>query len=160
MILQISYSLLKCKSNGAAPLGGEVEKAVYDRLKIPNLQIRQGYGMSELTLAVLLQRKFRKPGSVGDLIGGSYAKVIDENGKTLGPNQRGELCFKGNQLMMGYINDEKATSSTIDKFGWLHTGDVGYFDEDKQFYIVDRIKELIKWKGFQVRIIYNFAFNL
>ena len=135
---------------GAAPLSKDLEKAVYDRLKNPKLTIRQGYGMSELSLSVLLQKSIFKPGSVGEVIEGSVAKVIDENGKSLGPNQRGELCFKGNQLMLGYIGDEKATKDTIDKEGWLHTGDVGFYDEDKQFFIVDRIKELIKWKGYQV----------
>ncbi|KAL7029929.1 hypothetical protein ACKWTF_006431 [Chironomus riparius] len=135
---------------GAAPLSKETENAVYDRLKNKDLRILQGYGMSELSLAVLLQKSIRKPGSVGDLNGGSYAKVINENGEALGPNERGELCFKGNQLMIGYINDKDATSSCIDNEGWLHTGDVGYYDDDKQFFIVDRIKELIKWKGFQV----------
>lgn len=135
---------------GAAPLSKESEMAVYNRLKIPELKILQGYGMSELSLAVLLQKNVCKPGSVGDLNGGSYAKIIDENGTALGPNQRGELCFKGNQLMIGYIDDKDATSSCIDVEGWLHTGDIGYYDDDKQFFIVDRIKELIKWKGFQV----------
>lgn len=135
---------------GAAPLSKETENAVYDRLNIKDLRIMQGYGMSELSLAVLLQKSIRKPGSVGDLVGGSYAKIINENGEAVGPNERGELCFKGNQLMIGYINDKDATSSCIDNEGWLHTGDVGYYDDDKQFFIVDRIKELIKWKGFQV----------
>lgn len=142
-----SVSLIIC---GAAPLSKELETAVYDRLNNSNLQIRQGYGMSELSLSVLLQKKICKPGSVGDLNGGSYAKIIDEQGNAVGPNVRGELCFKGNQLMIGYINDEMANKSTIDNEGWLHTGDIGYYDDDKQFYIVDRIKELIKWKGFQV----------
>lgn len=135
---------------GAAPLSADVQKAVEKRLGIPALTIRQGYGMSELSLATLLQKRLLTAGSVGDLNEGSMAKVIDENGKTLGPNQRGELCFKGNQRMIGYIGNDKATADTIDSDGWLHTGDVGYYDEDKQFYIVDRIKELIKWKGFQV----------
>lgn len=151
MVADYDLSHVKLMICGAAPLSKEVEKAVYDRLKIPNLQIRQGYGMSELSLAVLLQKSFCKPGSVGDLNAGSYAKVIDERGKTIGPNQKGELCFKGNQLMIGYINDQSATSATIDNEGWLHTGDIGYYDDDKQFFIVDRIKELIKWKGYQVR---------
>lgn len=114
-----SVSLIIC---GAAPLSKEVETAVYDRLKIPNLTIRQGYGMSELSLSVLLQKKMCKPGSVGDLNGGSYAKIIDEKGNAVGPNIQGELCFKGNQLMIGYINDKNATKATIDEEGWLHTG--------------------------------------
>lgn len=63
--------------------------------------------MSEMSLSVLLQKSIFKPGSVGDVNEGSIVKVIDENGKTLGPNRRGELCFKGNQLMIGYIGDDK-----------------------------------------------------
>lgn len=82
------------------------------------------------------------------------AKVIPvgeyETDKALGPNCKGELCFKGDLIMKGYYNDEKSTRAMIDKDGWLHTGDVGYYDEDGYFYIVDRIKELIKYKGYQV----------
>lgn len=150
MVDGFDLSCMKLIICGAAPLSKELEQAVYDRLKNPPLKIRQGYGMSELSLAVLLQKTIFKPGSVGDLNEGSEAKVIDGDGKSLGPNKRGELCFRGNQLMIGYIGDFKATKDTIDSDGWLHTGDVGYYDDDKQFYIVDRIKELIKWKGFQV----------
>ena len=120
-----------------------------------NLAITQGYGMSETTLGVMTQvydikqkEINNKPGSVGAILKGVYAKVIDENGAALGPNQRGELCFKGPMVMKGYIGNEQATEEAI-KDGWLHTGDVGYYDEDKQFFIVDRIKELIKYKAFQ-----------
>lgn len=145
-----SLRLLTC---GAAPLSKETELEVRDRLKNPKLVIKQGYGLTELTGAsggVLSSKGVTKPGSVGEVNTGVSAKVIDENGKTLGPNQKGELCFKGSLMMMGYINDESATRATIDEDGWLHTGDIGYFDDDLQFYVVDRIKELIKWKGFQV----------
>ncbi|CAO1397512.1 unnamed protein product [Diamesa tonsa] len=135
---------------GAAPLSKELEMAVQSRLKNKKCQIRQGYGMSELTLSVLLQKKTCKPGSVGDINAGSTVKVIDEQGNSLGANKPGELCFKGNQLMVGYIGNDEATQDIIDDDGWLHTGDIGYYDEDKQFFIIDRIKELIKYKGFQV----------
>lgn len=145
-----SLRLITC---GAAPLSKETELEVKSRLNNPNLIIKQGYGLTELTGAaggVLSSKGITKPGSVGEVNTGVSAKVIDENGTTLGPNQKGELCFKGSLMMMGYINDESATKGTIDEQGWLHTGDIGYFDEDLQFYVVDRIKELIKWKGFQV----------
>lgn len=134
---------------GAAPISKELEQSVKDRLKT-NLSIKQLYGMTELTSMVLLQKNIVKPGSVGDANESVYAKVVDENGIALGANQSGELCFKGNLVMMGYISDIQATSAMIDEEGWLHTGDVGYYDDDLQFFIVDRIKELIKWKGFQV----------
>lgn len=80
-------------------------------------------------------------------------KVIDEVGHALGPKQKGELCFKGPLIMKGYVNDPAATALTIDKDGFLHTGDVGYYDEEGYFFVVDRLKELIKYKGFQVSYI-------
>lgn len=73
------------------------------------------------------------------------------NGKTLGINQRGELCFKGPLIMNGYHNNSEETLAVIDSEGWLHTGDVGYYDTNYNFHIVDRIKELIKYKGYQVK---------
>jgi 4-coumarate--CoA ligase len=91
-----------------------------------------------------------KPGSVGQPVKGLYVKVIDENGRALGPNETGELCIKGPRIMKGYMNNLQATADTIDKDGWLHSGDIAYYDEDLQFFIVDRIKELIKYKAFQV----------
>lgn len=152
-------SSLRLILSGAAPLSKEVEDFVRNRLKNPKLVIKQGYGMTELTVGVLVQKDIIKPGSVGDLNAGVYGKVVDEAGVALGPYKRGELCFKGSVLMMGYINDKAATSATIDKDGWLHTGDVGYYDDDLQFFIVDRIKELIKWKGFQVPPAGELLFN-
>lgn len=97
-----------------------------------------------------MQKEILKAGSVGDVNTNVFAKVIDENNNALGPNKQGELCFKGTAMMMGYMGDESATKALIDGDGWLHTGDVGYYDNDLQFFIVDRIKELIKWKGYQV----------
>jgi long-subunit acyl-CoA synthetase (AMP-forming) len=78
-------------------------------------------------------------------------KVVDlENGRNVGPNERGELCFKGPLIMKGYRGDTHATTAIFDSDGFLHTGDVGYYDEDGFFYVVDRVKELIKYKGYQV----------
>lgn len=130
-------------------LSEEIENQVRKRFN-GEVVIRQGYGMSEATMGVLGTRATFKAGSVGEPLLGTYVKVVDANGKSLGPNQRGELWYKGNQVMKGYINDSNATSETIDKDGWLHSGDIAYYDEDKQFFIVDRLKELIKYKAFQV----------
>lgn len=91
-----------------------------------------------------------KPGSVGKAVFMAYIKVIDENGKSLGPNQRGELCFKTDRVMKGYVGDLKSTREIFDKDGWLHSGDIAYYDEENYFFVVDRLKELIKYKAFQV----------
>lgn len=132
---------------GAAPLSKEIEDQVRERLGIAF--VRQGYGMTETTYVMLMQTGFEnKPGCVGKVRLGQWAKVIDpDSGKVLGPNQRGELCFKGSLIMKGYVGREE---SAVDRNGWLHTGDIGFYDEDEDFFIVDRIKELIKYKGFQV----------
>lgn len=78
-------------------------------------------------------------------------QIVDCNtGEALGPYNEGEICVRGATVMMGYIGDGKATSDTVDSERWLHTGDVGYYDKDGYFFITDRIKELIKYNGFQV----------
>jgi len=77
--------------------------------------------------------------------------VIDlSTGEALGPNKEGEICAKGPLIMAGYLGDAVSTQLTVDSEGWLHTGDIGYYDEEQYFYIVDRLKELIKYKAFQV----------
>ncbi|XP_055587002.1 uncharacterized protein LOC129739546 [Uranotaenia lowii] len=141
-----SLLMLGC---GAAPLSKEIEDSV--RKRLPNVQMMvTAYGMSESSLAVL-QRSSGKAGSVGKVAKTNWVKIIDVNsGKTLGPNQVGEICVKGPMVMKGYLKNDKETRSMIDQDGWLHTGDTGYFDEDEEFFIVDRIKDLIKYKGFQV----------
>ena len=93
-------------------------------------------------------------GSCGRLISRTKAKVVDlETGENLGPNQQGELYVTGPQVMKGYWNNQKATDEMIDADGWLRTGDVAYYDDGGNFFIVDRLKELIKVKGFQVLLL-------
>ncbi|XP_052888714.1 uncharacterized protein LOC128297165 [Anopheles moucheti] len=131
---------------GAAPLSREVEELIVARL--PGISIRQGYGMSETTQAITFNDgQTPKPGSIGKVRSGQLGKVVDpDTGRVLGPEQHGELCFKGTLIMKGYIGVERV----IDTDGWLHTGDIGYYDADGDFFIVDRLKELIKYKAFQV----------
>lgn len=143
-------SSLKVIWCGAAPLSKELEMAVQKRLGIQ--AIRQGYGMTEGTLAFCLQTDHcHSFGSVGCLNAGVWGRVIDpETGSLLGVKERGEIHFKGDCVMRGYIGNQQATNATIDRDGWLHTGDVGYYDENGEWFIVDRLKELIKYKGYQV----------
>lgn len=95
----------------------------------------------------------RRDGSCGTLAPSTEARVIDlTTGKDVdGPDKVGELLVRGSQVMAGYMNDPSATRETVDAEGWLHTGDVVWYDKDEFFYIVDRTKDLIKVKGMQVR---------
>lgn len=149
IVTQYDLSSLKIVYCGAAPLSRELEQAVQDRLNIPF--VRQGYGMTEATVGLTSQTDdYMKRGSVGGIRAGTRGRIIDENGSNLGPNMPGELLFAGPTIMKGYIGDKVATNSTVDSDGWLHTGDIGYYDEDGEIFIVDRLKELIKYNGFQV----------
>ncbi|GBP48714.1 Probable 4-coumarate--CoA ligase 1 [Eumeta japonica] len=119
-----------------------------------DIRILQGYGMTEsspVTLMTPYTYPHSKIGSVGQLMPSTQARVVSlATGEALGPHKSGELLLKGPQVMKGYWNNEAATRETLDANGWLHTGDVAYYDEDHYFYIVDRTKELIKVKGNQV----------
>jgi 4-coumarate--CoA ligase len=92
-----------------------------------------------------------KEGSVGTLVANTEARVVDpESGEDAPSGSPGELWIRGPQVMRGYLNNPEATAATIDPDGWLHTGDIAEVREDGHTYIVDRLKELIKVKGFQV----------
>lgn len=147
---EYDLSSLKIIWCGAAPLSKELEDNVRQRLNVP--LVRQAYGMTEGTIGFTSQSdNNHKPGSVGILNAGLLCRIVDvETGQTVGPRQRGELQFQGATTMKGYIGDVAATKATIDSDGWLHTGDIGFYDNDGEIFIVDRLKELIKYNGFQV----------
>ncbi|KAK3908639.1 putative 4-coumarate--CoA ligase 3, partial [Frankliniella fusca] len=138
---------------GAAPLGLDVLKRLNDKAG-REIDLRQGYGMTETSPATILCSRLtpqEKRGSVGQLLPGTRARVVDlGSGVDVGPGQHGELLVKGPQVMTGYFNNEEATREVLDAEGWLHTGDVAYYDDECYFHIVDRTKELIKVKGHQV----------
>ncbi|XP_071055898.1 luciferin 4-monooxygenase-like [Onthophagus taurus] len=150
--LPLNYNLKSLEEIlvGAAPLSQEIEAKLFERNPtIKNL--RQGYGLTEGTITLTLMRtKERKLGSSGKLVPSVSGCVKDiKTGELLGPNQVGELCFKGKMVTKGYYKNPEATKLAY-KDGWLHTGDIGYFDEEGFIFIVDRLKELIKYKAFQV----------
>ncbi len=136
--------------SGAAPLGGELAERVSERL---DCKVIQGYGLTETSPVTHVIRPdgHNKPGSIGPPLANTECRLVDpETGEDVGPGERGELWIRGPQVMTGYLNNKEATAATVDGEGWLHTGDVAVVDEDGFFEIVDRLKELIKYKGFQV----------
>ncbi|WP_225834082.1 4-coumarate--CoA ligase family protein [Streptomyces sp. NK08204] len=140
--------------SAAAPLDAELATACAARLGLP--PIGQGYGMTELSPAThvvpLDALHQAPPGTVGKLVAGTEMRIVslDDPGKDLGPEEAGEILIRGPQVMKGYLGRPDATAAMIDTEGWLHTGDVGRVDEDGWLFVVDRVKELIKYKGFQV----------
>jgi len=137
--------------SGAAPLGADVIAQCTARV---GCVVQQGYGMTEASPAThtTSENPARiKPGSVGAPIANTECRVVDPaTGADLGCDQHGELWLRGPQVMLGYFNRPEETRATLDADGWLRTGDIGYADADGHFFIVDRLKELIKYKGLQI----------
>jgi acyl-CoA synthetase (AMP-forming)/AMP-acid ligase II len=144
-------SSLRFLMSGAAPLGPELVEAVEARL---GCMVAQGYGMTEtspVTHTIPMDPERNRVGTVGPPLRGTECRLVDpESGEDVGPGERGEVWIRGPQVMQGYLNNEEATAAMIDADGWLHTGDIGIADEEGYCTIVDRLKELIKYKGFQV----------
>ncbi|XP_022808061.1 4-coumarate--CoA ligase 1-like [Stylophora pistillata] len=137
-------------TSGAAPMGKGLEEALIERM--PKLKcVRQGFGMTEVLITHVQPGGERKSGSVGVLLPNLECKIVDvTTGAVLGPSQDGEICLRGPTIMKGYLNNPEATARMVDKDGWAHTGDIGHYDEDGHFFIVDRLKELIKYNALQV----------
>src|SRR5438046_1458207 len=144
-------SSLRAMMSGAAPLDAALEAACVRRV---GCQLIQGYGLTEaspVTHTVPDEPGKGRPGTIGQLLPNTECRIVDPaTGGDLGPGEAGELLIRGPQVMTGYLNNPEATAETLDAAGWLHTGDIGHVDADGYFTIVDRLKELIKYKGFQV----------
>jgi acyl-CoA synthetase (AMP-forming)/AMP-acid ligase II len=149
MVAQFDLSSVKHMISGAAPLGADLAAAVSDRLKAP---LCQGYGMTELSpVSHITRTDERQDGSAGRTVIGTTCRIRDpETGRDLGVGEEGELLVRGPQVMKGYLNNEKANADTLVEGGWLRTGDIAVINEDGWLFIRDRLKELIKVKGFQV----------
>lgn len=152
-------SSIRYVRSAAAPLDADLAAACAARLGLATVQ--QGYGMTELSPAthvVPLDDPAPAPGSVGKLVASTELRVRSLEGDggrpgagdDLGVGERGEIVIRGPQVMKGYLGRPAETDTMIDADGWLHTGDVGYVDERGYLFIVDRLKELIKYKGYQV----------
>ncbi|MEX1252838.1 MAG: AMP-binding protein [Dehalococcoidia bacterium] len=135
--------------SGAAPLSPEIAETASRLFNVPVLQ---GYGMTETTAAANVDLlEGARPPSVGKPLADTEEKIVSlEDGRELGYDEEGELCVRGPQIMLGYWGKPEETANTVTADGWLHTGDIARADEDGYVYIVDRRKELIKYKGFQV----------
>jgi 4-coumarate--CoA ligase len=143
-------SSIRMLSSGAAPLTKDLVDTVYARLKIP---IKQGYGLSETSPSTHTQpwEHWNKyPGSVGVLLPNQSAKYMDAEDKEVAAGETGELWLKGPNIFQGYLNNAASTKNALTEDGYFKTGDVGHQDANGNFYITDRVKELIKYKGFQV----------
>jgi acyl-CoA synthetase (AMP-forming)/AMP-acid ligase II len=144
-------SSLRVIHSGAAPLGEAVARACADRLGCP---LMQGYALTEGFPAMRMaptDPNASRVTSVGRCLPNTECKVIDpETGSELGPGQPGELWLRGPQIMQGYLHQPEATAEAIDHEGWLRTGDIGWADDEGYITVVDRLKELIKYKGYQV----------
>jgi acyl-CoA synthetase (AMP-forming)/AMP-acid ligase II len=153
LVERYDLSRLHTIFSGAAPLSVEMARLAASRL---GCEIAQGYGLTETSPVTHATRAAPAGGGltpvgIGPPLPNTEAKVVDlTTGAELGPSQEGEICIRGPQVMKGYLNQPAATAAMIDAEGWLHTGDVGHAAEDGCFFIVDRVKELIKYKGLQV----------
>ncbi|KAI4659258.1 uncharacterized protein J4E78_005684 [Alternaria triticimaculans] len=150
MVDKYDLSSVKMITSGAAPLTKELVDTVHKRL---NLKINQAYGLSETSPMTHTQpwnEWYTSVGSVGKMFPNMTAKYISASGAELGPGEAGELWLNGPNIFKGYWKNESATADAITPDGFFKTGDIGFQDEQHNFYITDRVKELIKYKGFQV----------
>ncbi len=149
LVDQFDLSAVKQIFSAAAPADETLMNAIKARIGAEGVQ---AYGMTELSpISHLAPRTNAKPGAVGIAVPNTECRIVDpESGKDLAPNEEGELWIRGPQVMKGYLNNPEATAATITGDGWLRTGDLGLIDDDGELWIKDRLKELIKYKGFQV----------
>jgi acyl-CoA synthetase (AMP-forming)/AMP-acid ligase II len=151
LVDRFDLSRLRIVFSGAAPLGESLALAASTRLKCA---VIQGYGLTEtspVSHGKRLTAASQKLASIGPPAPNTECKIVDTvTGAELGPMQQGEICIRGPQVMKGYLNRPDATRAMIDADGWLHSGDIGYADADGDFFVVDRLKELIKYKGLQI----------
>jgi 4-coumarate--CoA ligase len=139
-------------SSGAAPLSEEIIQLL--QKKFPHTGFKQGYGMTESCSCITAHPPdkfdYKYAHSGGAIVASTEVKIIRPDGSEAGLNEDGEVLARGPQVVMGYLNNPKATADTFDEDGFLHTGDQGSIDEENMIHISDRIKELIKVKGIGV----------
>ncbi|MEW1613962.1 MULTISPECIES: 4-coumarate--CoA ligase family protein [unclassified Streptomyces] len=153
LVGEYDLSSLRYIVSAAAPLDAELAQACSARLGLP--PVRQAYGMTELspgTHVVPLSVEEPPPGTAGKLLPNTEMRIVslEDPVRDAEPGADGEILIRGPQVMKGYLGRPDATADMIDADGWVHTGDVGRADADGWLFVVDRVKELIKYKGYQV----------
>ncbi|KAJ1287398.1 hypothetical protein BS78_02G007100 [Paspalum vaginatum] len=152
VVSAVAATRLQSVSFGGAPTAPELLTR-FSR-KFPGVSLVQGYGLTETTSGfcrVAGEEESARTGSVGRLSWGAEAKIVHpETGLALPPGVPGELWVRGPFVMKGYLGEKDSTSAILDSEGWLKTGDLCYIDKDGIIFVVDRLKELIKYKGYQV----------
>ncbi len=148
VVAKYDLSAMHTIFSGAAPLGADLAAAVRQRFPV---RVRQGYGLTEASPTTHfhpLRHERDDPGSIGLAVPDTECRLVDPGtGRDVGAGARGELWVRGPQVMLGYRNDAAATAECLTSDGWLKTGDVATVDAEGWFHIVDRVKELIKYKG-------------
>jgi len=149
LVGQFDLSAVRSIFSAAAPADASLTDAVGQRLGAVCIQ---AYGMTELSpISHVTPENAPRPGAVGVSVSNTWSRIVDpETGKDAAPGEEGELWVRGPQVMKGYLNNPEATQKTITPDGWLRTGDLAMIDADGYVHIRDRVKELIKYKGFQV----------
>ena len=150
LVDKYDISSLKNVMSGAAPLPESVARGAAAR---NDMLVRQGYGLTETSPVTHTNspRKETRITSVGTSLPNTEWRIVDvETGADAAPGALGEVWIRGPQVMKGYLNNPEATRDMLDADGWLHSGDIGKADADGYLYVVDRLKELIKYKAFQV----------
>lgn len=150
LVAKYDLSSLRWMMSAAAPLSTQLILEVTSRLTVA---VKQAYGMTETSPTLYMQKtsEWKKHiGSVGKLVNNVIAQYVSEAGEVLPIGEAGEIWVKGPNVFPGYFRNPKATKASITEDGWYKTGDIGYEDKDGNLFITDRLKELIKYKGFQV----------
>ncbi|KAJ4516520.1 hypothetical protein HRR83_001854 [Exophiala dermatitidis] len=152
-LAKYDLSSLKRFSSGAAPLSAEILNLL--QKKFPGTGFKQGYGMTESCSCITAhppeKYDYKYAFRVGTIVASTEVKIVDPaTGKECGLNEPGEIWARGPQIVMGYLNNPRATAETFDQDGFLHTGDIGSIDEEGLITITDRLKEMIKVKGIGV----------
>ncbi|XP_078043387.1 luciferin 4-monooxygenase-like [Augochlora pura] len=143
------FSNLETITIGGAALKQESQDAL--KKYLPHTNVIQCYGMTELGGLVSGQNTKSSSGSCGTVMSNCEVKIVDvQTGECLGPNRQGELWAKTHNVMSGYYKNPTATAEILDKDGWIHTGDLAYYNDEGEIYIVDRLKEIIKYRGHQI----------